>query len=192
MVATSRTTRDALLCELLAACGREDHKAFSRLYELTSPKVYAVLRRMLKQDEMAQDVLQEAYINVWRRAGTYRPERAAPLTWLISIARNRALDRLRRERHDRWAVPDPEPRIAATEDDDPPVEDVLAGSEEARLLRECMEGLSENQRRALRLSFFEGLTHVELAERLGMPLGSVKTWIRRGMMAVKRCLHGRL
>lgn len=192
MVATSRAARDELLCDLLAACGREDRQAFARLYRLTSPKLYAVLLRILRQEAAAQDVLQEVYISVWRRAGHYHFDRGAPLTWLISIARNRTLDRLRRDRHERRADPDPERRLAATVDEAADVEGELSGSEEARVLRECMEHLSEQQRWSLRLAFFEGLTHAELAERLQVPLGSVKTWIRRGMMAVRRCLDGRI
>ena len=192
MVATSRATRDQMLCDLLAACSREDRRAFAELYRITSPKLYAVLLRILRQEETAQDVLQEVYISVWRRASHYRSDRGAPLTWLISIARNRALDRLRRDKHERQAVPDPEPRLAATVDEAADVEGDLSGGEEARALRECMEHLPGSQRRSLRLSFFEGLTHAELAERMEVPLGSVKTWIRRGMMAVKRCLNGRI
>ncbi|HKJ76432.1 MAG TPA: sigma-70 family RNA polymerase sigma factor [Gammaproteobacteria bacterium] len=192
MATGSRAERDEHLRDLLAACREDDRKAFARLYELTSPKVYAVLRRMLRRDEVAQEVLQEAYLNVWRHAGSYRADRSAPFTWLISIARNRALDRLRRDKHERRADPDPEARIAALEDGDPMPEDSLAGSEEGRVLRECMKGLSANQQRVLRMSFFEGLTHVELADRMGVPLGSVKTWIRRGMVTIKQCLNGRL
>ncbi len=171
---------------LLQACAQNDQKALERLYELTAPKLFGLLLRILKREDLAQDVLQEAFLKIWKHAPDYNPGKSNPMTWMTSISRNSALDRLRRVKHE--AVSNSEEYLDQLVDDGPAIEARMVQSEEAKALRNCMEQLAENQRKSLQLAYFEGLTHAELAEKLKVPLGSVKTWIRRGMMSIKKCL----
>ena len=178
----------AQLTDLLARVALGDRDAFNRLYTLTSAKLYGAALRITGQEDQAQDVLQEAYVSIWKNAGGYRSGVAAPMTWMSTIVRNRALDRLRRNKRPEthWDEPGDFDRVAA---DDPTEEHKLLLSEEAAALQECLGALKENQRKSILLAFFEGLTHEEVAARIGSPLGSVKTWIRRGLMSVKACLE---
>lgn len=175
------------LTDLLARSALGERDAFNRLYTLTSAKLFGVALRIVTQEDQAQDVLQEAYVSIWRNAGSYRPGKAAPMTWMNTIVRNRALDRLRRNKRPetQWEEPGDFDRVA---NDDPTEEHKLMLSEDAAALQECMGALKENQRRSILLAFFEGLTHEEVAARIGSPLGSIKTWIRRGLISIKECL----
>ena len=168
------------LIRLLAATAEGDKNAFSRLYRLTSPKLYAIALRILKVEGQAQDCLQEAYLSVWRQAATYQEGKAAPMTWLVTIVRNRALDMLRRQRHelrredielDMLTAPEPDPAM-----------DRLA-------IEKCLQDLRADQRECVRLAYYEGLTHPELANRLSHPIGTIKTWIRRGLEQLRQCLE---
>lgn len=175
------------LTSLLAKTALGDRAAFGRLYSLTSAKLFGTALRIVQQEDQAQDVLQEAFLSIWRNAGGFRPGIAAPMTWMNTIVRNRALDRLRRNKRPevQWEEPGDFDRVA---NDDPAELDRLMLSEEAAALRECMGALKENQRQSILLAFFEGLTHEEVAARIESPLGSVKTWIRRGLISIKECL----
>lgn len=184
---SANAQHNAQLQGLLAACALNDRQAFSRLYEMTSAKLYAVVLRILTRDEWAQDCLQEAYIKVWNRAESYRPQLASPMTWMATIARNQALDLLRRRHR--------EVREADTEDfpeevdQDPLPQEKLQQTDEGRRLNRCLEQLKSQQRQIIALAYFKGLTHDELAARTDTPLGTVKTWIRRGLEQLKRCLE---
>ena len=169
---------------LLAACGRRDRTAFSRLYQATSAKLYGVALRILRREDWAEEVLQECYVNVWRHAPEYNASRAAPMTWMTSIVRNRCLDWLRR--------PNPEPLAEGAEenieDGGPGPLDQLERSQEAGAVARCLRALEAKQRQAIALAFFDGLSHAELAQHLREPLGTVKTWVRRGLAKLKDCL----
>lgn len=166
-----------------------DAQAFQRLYDATAPQLYALLLRILRNPDHAQDALQDAYVKIWQKADSYSSERGAPMTWLLSIARYRALDALRRRRPEA-AMPE-DPNRAATL-----LEDVVASgpSEEAEQLQTldavqtCLTTLSPEQRKSILLAYYEGLTHEELAGRLAAPLGTVKSWIRRGLSRLRQCL----
>ena len=173
--------------DLLLAVAGGERDAFAALYRATSPQLFALALRILRRRDAAEEVLQEAFVNVWRHAVDYRPEKGAAMGWMATIVRNRALDRLRRarpetpldeapERHG-WTDPAPDPLAKATM------------SEEARRLDTCLERLEEGPRRAIRLAFYEGLTHEELTARLDAPLGTIKSWVRRGLMRLKTCLE---
>ncbi len=178
---------DESLEDLLKAAADGDEAAFARLYAATSPRLFAVVRRIVVRREWAEEVLQEVYITLWDRAGDYRPDKGAPMTWISTIGRNRALDRCRRERRrpplesdDAWeAVADPDPS---------PLDWALAGAE-ARRLQRCLDLLNEGPRACIMMAVCEGYTHEELAERLGSPIGTVKSWIRRGLKRLKDCLE---
>ena len=178
--------RTALIRDL-EGIGRKDGKALARLYVSTSPKLNALLIRMLGDPSEAEDVLQEVYLAVWRRAVVFDPARASPTTWLVTIARNRAIDRIRANRAAR--------RTAAAgwlEQQQPlqpeTVLETMEKAEEGRHLQTCLETLDSYPRAAIRAAFFEGLTYEELAQRQGVPLGTMKSRIRRGLISLRKCL----
>jgi RNA polymerase sigma-70 factor (ECF subfamily) len=168
------------LMRLLAATAEGDKNAFSRLYRLTSPKLYAIAIRILKTEGQAQECLQEAYLSVWRQAATYQAGKAAPMTWLVTIVRNRALDMLRRQRHELRQEEIELDLLSA-----PPSGETL----DRMAIEKCLQELKTDQRACLQLAYFEGLTHPELADRLRHPIGTIKTWIRRGLEQLRQCLE---
>lgn len=175
----------------LAATAEGDERAFRRLYESASPQIYALLLRMLRSEERAQDALQDTFVKVWQKAETYSPERGAPLTWLLSVARYRALDLLRRQRPESAMPEDPDMEATLLVDADAPGP---AGENETieglTAVRNCLGTLQGEQRDSVLLAYYEGLTHHELSERLGAPLGTVKSWVRRGLTRLRECLAG--
>lgn len=181
--------RNDELAELLFRSGRGDQKAFRRLYELTAPILFAACRRLLQRRELAEEALQEAYVAVWHRASDFTPMRGAVMTWMASIARNRAID-LRRRDNRRPEHPLFDDELEARADGSPGPLQYTIGADDAVALDRCMELLSETQQRCIRLAFFQGLTHAELSQRLTQPLGTVKSWIRRGLEGLKQCLQG--
>jgi len=171
--------------ELLARTALGDRGAFRALYEASAAKLFGVALRILRREDWAEEVLQECYVSVWRHAPEYRASRAAPMTWMTSIVRNRCLDWLRR--------PNPEPLADDTlekiEDQNPgPLAELERARDSAALAR-CLRGLDAKQRQAIALAFFDGLSHAELAAHLREPLGTVKTWVRRGLARLRSCLE---
>jgi RNA polymerase sigma-70 factor (ECF subfamily) len=175
--------------ELLAATARGDQHAFARLYAEASPKLYGLLLRMLHEEAAAQDCLQEAFIRIWNHADRYRPERGKAMTWMVVIGRRLALDRLRvRGREEAASTLAELDRLldeAAAEAERPEPPDPRGRA----ALSRCLEGLGEGQQRAVRLAYLEGLAHPEVAERMDVPLGTVKTWLRRGLARLRECLE---
>lgn len=175
------------LARLLAACARQDRAAFQRLYELTSPQLLGVLMRILKGRALAEDALQDVFVQVWRRAAEFQGERGSSWAWLIAIARYRAIDLQRRERRLAGGGLDGVEDIAG---DQEPHDDLMSlGRRAAVALDRCVAALQPQQRDCILLSYQGGLTHSEVAARIGEPLGSVKSWIRRGLTALRRCLE---
>jgi len=175
---------------IAAALGRipaGDGAALQTVYRLTSAKLFGVCLRILGERAEAEDVLQEVYVTVWRKAGAFDPGRASPITWLVAIARNRAIDRLRASAVSRRmapieaadAVSDPAP--AATER-------VELAQQQQRLAR-CLEELEAQHAGAIRAAFLDGATYEELATRMSVPLGTMKSWIRRGLLKLRACLE---
>lgn len=183
-------TLDDPLEGLLAAVARGDRGAFAELYAATSAQLFALLLRMLQRRDWAEEALQDCYVRVWQKSDSYAPQRGAPMAWLASIARYRALDLLRARR--------PEvPESAFDEERPSPLEraDERAGPDEQAAAREgigrledCMKGLIEEQRRSVLLAYYEGYTHSELARRFKAPLGTVKSWVRRGLLQLRDCM----
>ncbi len=177
------------LQELLAATARRDaaaQVAFAALYQATSSKLFGVALRILRREDWAEEVLQECYVNIWNHSATYKLQLSAPMTWMTSIVRNRCLDWLRRPRME--DATDDNAVFDAVESPEPGPLALLEQSTEARVIAGCMAKLDEKQRRAVSIAFYEGLTHTELAEKMGEPLGTVKTWVRRGLTKLKDCL----
>jgi len=179
------------LTELLAAAGRRDAgsmPAFEQLYQNTSSKLFGVALRILRREDWAEEVLQECYVSIWKHSADYQLQLSAPMTWMTSIVRNRCLDVLRRPNFE--DATDDDAVFESFETDEPGPLALLEQSTEAAAIARCLSGLDEKQQQAIRMAFYEGLTHIELAEKLGQPLGTVKTWVRRGLMKLKDCLAG--
>ncbi|GAA4018439.1 sigma-70 family RNA polymerase sigma factor [Sphingomonas swuensis] len=165
-----------------------DRDALHLLMDRTGAKLFAICLRILGDEAEAEDAVQEVFVSVWHRAGSFDATRASPISWLSAIARNRAIDRLRSSRRVRESA---SIEAAAHVADDRPDPHALAlAGDEARRLYLCMDGLEDRQRGAIRSAFFEGLSYPELAERTSVPLGTMKSWIRRGLQQLKACLDG--
>ena len=177
----------APLAEWLAACANRDRAAFARLYQATSAKLYGVAVRILRREDWAEEVLQECYVSIWAHAPDYRPGLAAPMTWMTSIVRNRCLDWLRRPRLE---LADEDGALTeAAESDAPGPLEALERSKDRHAVARCLGELEARQRQAIALAFYDGLSHAELASHMREPLGTVKTWVRRGLLKLKSCLE---
>jgi RNA polymerase sigma factor (sigma-70 family) len=180
-------TNRSLIVAALARIPSGDRAALQTVYRLTSAKLFGVVLRILAERGEAEDVLQEVYVTVWRKAVDFDAARASPMTWLIAIARNRAIDRLRATRRSRRM----EPIDAATEvaDTAPPADRALESAQKNAHLHRCLDGLAPHERAALRGAYFDGNTYEDLAARMSVPLGTMKSWIRRAMIKLKSCLE---
>jgi RNA polymerase sigma factor (sigma-70 family) len=174
----------ALAAALLRTAGG-DRAAFREVYHRTSVKLFGVCLRILPLRHEAEEALQEVYLSVWQRAGSFNPERGSAMTWLITLARNRAVDRLRGAGKLAVApieladeVPDPAPSVLTS----------IESSEDERRLAGCLDTLEGRDTLLLRAAFFEGSTYAELADRTSMPLGTIKSRIRRALIKLRECL----
>lgn len=167
------------------AVGDDDRAAFATLYQLTSAKLFGICLRICGERQAAEDVLSEVYLTIWRRAGAFEPGRASPISWLATIARNRAIDWVRANSRHRTAPAD---AIADLADERPLASEAMLADEQQQRLHLCLDQLDDRQRGAIRTAFFDGLTYAELATRQAVPLGTVKSWVRRGLMRLKDCL----
>ena len=173
-----------------------DQAAFKQLYDSTVRCLLAIIMRMLRERSWAEDILQEVYVNIWNAAPNYSAVKSQPMTWLMAIARNKAMDALRSTRTERQLVVRPMLSDDADTAGAPDVADERIGPLErlvqtidAQRLRNCLQGLEASQRQAIALAFYDGLTHSELAEHMRQPLGTVKAWVRRGLERLKPCLQ---
>jgi RNA polymerase sigma-70 factor (ECF subfamily) len=177
---------DEILSGLIARVALRDRAAFSRLYSLAAPKLFAICLRLLRDRPLAEDALQEVFVKIWRNAASFSRRGAPPRAWLAAIARNHAIDLLR-------ARP---PRTAALEDvhdlgdPSPDPERSAMGADEARRIERCMETLPEGRAAAIRAAYVEGYSYEELSRDHGVPLNTMRTWLRRGLIALRRCLEG--
>lgn len=178
--------RDALTAAL-AATGLQDKAAFREVYQLTSAKLFGICLRICGERQAAEDVLQEVYLIIWRRAGSFEPLRSSPITWLATIARNRAIDWRRVQA--RPPVPPADDAPTADPVDDTALADVaMIAREDAHHVHRCLAMLDEVARDAIRAAFLDGATYAELAERAGIPLPTMKSRVRRGLLQLRKCM----
>jgi RNA polymerase sigma-70 factor (ECF subfamily) len=177
--------RDRLAGDL-AATARGDREALARVYTATSAKLFGVCLRILGNREVAEEVLQEAYLTVWRKADQFERGRASPITWLVAVARNKAIDRLR-ERG--GGSHEPLEAAASVADSAPRGDAIAEASDEHRRLADCLHRLDPRHEAVIRTAFWEGVTYDRLAAREGVPAGTLKSWIRRAMLSLKGCLE---
>jgi RNA polymerase sigma-70 factor, ECF subfamily len=177
------------LKQLLVACGAGDRNAFKALYEVQSSRLLAVAMRVLGNREAAEDVLQDAFVTIWRKAGQYQPQLGSAAGWMTVIVRHRCIDRIRSEKA-RFRLQEAEEHEAKTDvsGQPDPFHDVWVAMDGKRL-RVCMENLNEGPRKAMLHAYYDGLTHEETADRMATPLGTVKSWVRRALVQLKRCLE---
>lgn len=189
------TSSSVELAQWLSRAGLGDRAAFEQLYRRSSPHLFAVILRINRDRAQAEDILQEVFVNVWRAAAGFDAAQSQPMTWLTSIARNRAIDSLRRASaqprlYGNPANEDEENDVYdETADESPGPLELLNQAAMARQLQDCLQGLGAAQRQSLALAYFDGLSHAEIAARLAQPLGTVKSWVRRGLQALKPCLE---
>jgi RNA polymerase sigma-70 factor, ECF subfamily len=170
--------------KLIGLTGLGDRAAFRALYAATSAKLFGVTLRVLKNRTDAEDVLQEAYVKIWHSAAKFQVSGYSPMTWLIAIARNHAIDRLRARKPQTAEISEAD-EIA--DGSATPEEQVLRGGEAARL-RLCLEQLSPGRAEAVKAAYMEGYSYQELAERLEQPINTVRTWLRRSLISLRQCL----
>ena len=181
---------DSQLIALLDRVALADESALKALYELTSSKLYGVALRVVTNREWAEDVLQEAYLNIWKVAGTYQATLSPPMAWMGLLVRSRGLDFLRRRASDRAdRMQELDDVISDTvAGDSPNPMDTTQASEQAWALHQCLSQLENKQREVVSLAYLRDLSHSELAQQLKLPLGTVKTWIRRGLEQLRGCM----
>ncbi|SDF73712.1 sigma-70 family RNA polymerase sigma factor [Thalassobaculum litoreum] len=173
------------ISRLLDRVAGGDRQAFADLYEATAPKLYGIILRILRRRDETDEVVQDVYVKIWQRAGDFDPARASPITWMATIARNRALDEVRRA------------RVATVSDDialeraaDPArsaLGDLEAG-EDRRRLEICLDALEGERGSLVRLAYLDGLSRQDLADRFGQPVGTIKTWLHRSLKQLRDCL----
>lgn len=193
MISTTQPTRrggdtvdNTRLTELLAQCEQGNENAFEELYGHCSAQLYGALLRILTIEAVAEEALQESFVKIWQKAGTYAADSGSPMAWMYSIARHQALDLLRkrgsRENHER---PDIDGRIESTVDLTKPFHEMTA---DASLLMQCLEKLPEGARECIVRAYCEGYSHEELSRHRNTPIGTIKSWIRRGLLSLRKCV----
>jgi RNA polymerase sigma-70 factor (ECF subfamily) len=179
------SAQDALSASLRAVANG-NREALRSIYDRTSAKLMGICLRILKDRDEAEDVLQEVYVSIWSRAGSFDSAKASPITWLATIARNRAIDKLRtRKSRGESVILDEAYEVA---DDAPDGFAAAAAKDEGRRIHHCLGTLEGKAQQVIRTAFFEGLSYPELAARAGVPLGTIKSWIRRSLLRLRECL----
>jgi RNA polymerase sigma-70 factor (ECF subfamily) len=178
------------LVNLLGQVARGDRAAFQDLYQRTSAKLYGTALRILVDEAQARDVLQEAYVKIWQKAADFNPDYASPVTWMVTIVRNRALDEVRRVKPVSMTAmggEDGEEFDFAAESEHPL--DGRERSEALRQLMDCLGGLDEERRQVVLLAYYRGLSREELSRRFGRPVPTIKTWLHRSLTQLRGCLQ---
>jgi RNA polymerase sigma-70 factor (ECF subfamily) len=180
--AGSTQSREALL----QACAGGDKTALHSLYKENAPQLFGLALRILRSRELAEEIVQDSFVLVWRNAHTFDPSRGTAMAWLARIVRNRCIDVIRQRGRE---TPVDHTSIEDLEDPALSPADLAALSSDARRLHHCLEELEECPRKALKLVYYEGMTYDEVAAHLGVPLGTVKSWVRRSLIRLRGCLE---
>ena len=199
LVLKSADDLESRLADWLSRCALGDRQAFRQLYDATSPRLLGVVAQLVGRGALAEDLLQDVYVRIWKAAGQYRAGAGSPMAWMAATARYRAIDHLR-SRGARPEVAIADLPGGHSEDGDDDLTDRLAdpgagpahaveARSEAEAVQGCLGTLQGSQQQSLSLAYYQGLSHGEIATHLGAPLGSVKTWVRRGLIALKACLE---
>ncbi len=183
-VPTSNDDRAKLIAALDGVAGG-DRAAFHEVYRRTSAKLLGVCLRIFTDRSEAEDVLQDVYVTIWQKAGQFDPARASPITWLVTLTRNRAIDRLRSGGR---RITTPIETIDEPADESASALDSLLEIEQSHRIGECLEELARDDAALIRTAFYQGATYNELAERAAVPLGTVKSRIRRALIRLRECL----
>jgi RNA polymerase sigma factor (sigma-70 family) len=172
----------------LSQCALGNQPSFEALYKRVSPQLYAVALKSLRRADWAEEILQESFIRIWHNAARYDSTLSAPMTWMTNITRNLAIDLLRRRREE--SLPDSDSQ-AGDERPDPDAGpfDLLSTAQDKQALTRCLDTLDGKQRQSIVITYFQGLSNTELAAQMREPLGSIKSWIRRGMERLRSCLE---
>jgi RNA polymerase sigma-70 factor, ECF subfamily len=172
--------------ELLKRIGQGDRRSFEELYDRFAGVLFSTAYRMLKNQQAAEDVLQDVFIQIWKKAPLYSPGRGRPMTWAVTLTRNKAIDLLRATRRRGCLQDNVQQELETFEQfDDRSSFNAVTSAETSKLVRDAMQKLSKDQREAIELAFFSSMTQTEIAERLNAPLGTIKARIRRGMMTLR-------
>lgn len=166
------------------ACG--DQVAFRQLYDAMSPRIYGLCLKLLQRRDLAEDVLQDAFVRIWHHAGEYHAERGTPAGWMLTVARYRALDVLRRRR---FEVSMDHDSLQSLVEQQPSSMDNSNDETTFLALQGCLDEISPQQRQSILQAYYHGLSHEQLASSMQAPLGTVKSWVRRGLTSLKRCLE---
>jgi len=183
--AQSLATPSADLADALRLCALGDRAGLRTIYDAEGPRMVGVAVRIVRRQALAEEAVHDAFVQIWERAASFDPNRGHARSWLYAVVRHRALNILRGEARTEL-VDDFEPLDVPSEDED--AEHLVVRLSEAGALRRCLEGLEPSRRQAIVLAYVHGLSHGELAGRLGVPLGTVKSWIRRSLISLRECL----
>ena len=175
----------AELIWLLASVAKGDEAAFERLYAATRAKLFGVVLRILRRQDLAEEVVQEAYVKIWNSAGQFNPSLAYPITWMVSIARNRAIDVVRK-RSEASIEDEPVAMEVASDIPDPLARREM--TEELKRILECIGQLDPERQKLVLLAYYNGWSREQLSEKFNTPLNTVKTWLRRSMIEIRGCL----
>ncbi len=176
------------LVELLARCGLRDQSALKELYERTSPYLNRVAFNIVKSDDLSNEILQEAFVQIWNNAGSYRSDKSQPLTWLTSITRYRSLDRLAKEKRHIENRSDDTELDSLDSDNNSPEERALHGQEQVDI-NQCLQTLNERGRNCITLAYIQGYSRSELANKFNTNVNTIKSWLHRGAKRLKECLE---
>lgn len=177
----------ARISEAIVRCGRGDRAAFEILYRATNAKLFAVCLRIFPNRHEAEEALQDAYLTIWNRAATFQPERASPISWLVTVTRNRAIDRIRAAGKAKFTDIDAAADIA---DPSPRADAAIFAANESKLLNGCIDELDRRDAHFIRSAFVGGATYAALAKAESTPLATVKSRIRRALIRLRACMEG--
>lgn len=178
------TTTD--VSRLIHLVAKQDRAAFAQLYQATAPKLLGVVLRILRERAWADDVIQDAFLNIWQKAEQFDAAKSSPITWLVSVARHRAIDELRKHPAGRTTTGEELDEVASGQ---APVQDQLEDRQAVKHLNRCIDQLEQDRQTMVRLAYLNGWSRDELASQYGQPLNTVKTWLRRALQDIKRCLE---